>query len=84
MFEYVNTNKLTDKLLFTLINAIVFGYLYTLLPKNNFNFDNSDIHESMYYSMGMQFYRFDFKEVKKYAFVLAIFQVLIAYVVLII
>lgn len=82
MFEYINTQKLKDKLLLTIINIVVFGILFTFLPQEEFYFNNKNIVESMYYSLGLHLYRLDFKNVKKTGFILSVFQIIIAYIIL--
>jgi hypothetical protein len=83
MFGHINVYKLRDKMLLATICIIVFGILYSTLPRNQFTFDNSDLIEILSYSLSLQVSRFDFVDVRQYAYALSIFHVIIAYIIII-
>lgn len=83
MFEYQQLEKLRDKLILALIIFVVFGFLYTTTNKNDLNFDNEDIGNTMLLSLSIQIFRFDLFKMKRTAFVLSIMQAILSYVIII-
>jgi hypothetical protein len=83
MLEYVQLNKLFDKLVLTLICFVVFGFLYTTVDKSDVPFDNANLGNSMLFSLGTQLFRFDIFSVYNRAFALVIIQVVLTYVILV-
>lgn len=82
MFDYIEFNKLRDKLLLATISFIVFGCLYMTAEKKEVPFDNSDVVKSMLFSFGTQVFKFDIFNVSGKALYFVILQAIISYVIL--
>ena len=83
MLEYIQIDKLRDKILLAFISFIVFGFLYTTVNKEDVTFDNAKIGNSMLFSLQTQLFKFDFTTVYGRAFTLSLIQAVLSYVILI-
>lgn len=83
MLNYVQIEKLRDKVFLAIICWIIFGFLYTTVNKGDLPFDSSDIGKSMTYSLEMQLFRADIFNSYNKAFVFVIIQSILTYIILI-
>lgn len=83
MFDYMNCNKIRDKVLLAMINFIVFGFLYSTVDRKEVDFDNADITNSMMHSFSTQMFEYNLKKTYGWAFVLTIIQIFISYIIIV-
>lgn len=83
MLEYISLIKIRDKILLAIVCFIVFGFLYATVPKNEVNFDSSNLYDSMMYSFSVQMFRFDYNNIVGRAFIMSIIQIILSYIILV-
>ena len=83
MFEYVDCNKVKDKLLLALICIVFFAFLYSVVERSEINYDNSDIFQSLLHSFSVQMFQYNIKDIYGVAFVFTIIQIVLSYIIII-
>lgn len=92
MFEYVDLTKVFDKLLLAITCVVVFGFLYSTAEskdfqpidkKNNTDIFQNDLGNSMFYSLSVQTFKYDYNSIWGKVFILTTIQIILSYVILI-